>query len=45
MSVHVLMNVLNELIKSEALGAYYLFATCLINAMIQEHKCKILFMV
>ena len=44
MSVHVLLNLLNELgkkgIKCEACRAFYLFfATSLINSIIQEHEC------
>ena len=40
---HVLLNLLNELrikIKCEACRAFYLvFATSLINSIIQEHEC------
>ena len=43
MSVHVLLNLLNELgkgIKCEACRAFYLFfATSLINSIKQEHEC------
>ena len=43
MSVHVLLNLLNELRKRdniESLLAFYLiFATILINSIIQEHEC------
>ena len=43
MSVHVLLNLLNELGKAnkcEAGRAFYrLFATSLINSVIQEHDC------
>ena len=43
MSVHVLLNLLNELgkeIKCEACRAFYLFyATSLINSIMQEHEC------
>ena len=43
MSVHVLLNLLNELgkvIKCEACRAFYhFFATSLINSIIQEHEC------
>ena len=43
MSAHVLLNLLNELgkeIKYEACRAFYcFFTTCLINSIIQEHKC------
>ena len=47
MSAHVLLDLLNELGKSdkcEACRAFdYFFATSLINSIIQEDKCKILF--
>ena len=43
MSVHVLLNLCNELRKRdkcEACRAFYLFfATSLINSIIQEHEC------
>ena len=43
MSVHVLLNLLNELgkrDKNEACRAFFLFfATSLINSIIQEHEC------
>ena len=43
MSVHVLLNLLNEVekeIKCEACRAFYLvFATSLIYSIIQEHEC------
>ena len=44
MSAHVLLNLLNKLkkkeIKCEACRAFYhLFATSLINSIIQEHEC------
>ena len=43
MSVHALLNLLNELRKSdtcEACRAFYrFFATSLINSIIQEHEC------
>ena len=49
MSAHVLLNLLNELgkkIKCEACPAFYLFfATSLINSLIQEHVCEILFII
>ena len=49
MSAHVLLNLLNELgkrDKCEACQAFYLFfTTSLINSIIQEHKCKILFII
>ena len=41
-SVHVLLNSRNELskmIKCEAYRAFYLFATSLINSIMQEHQC------
>ena len=49
MSAHVLLNLLNELrkeIKCEAGRAFYLFfAMSLINSIIQEHECQILFII
>ena len=43
MSAHVLLNLLNKLekeIKCKACRAFYLlFATSLINSIIQEHEC------
>ena len=44
MSAHVLLSLLNELgkkkIKCEACQAFHLiFATSLINSIIQEHEC------
>ena len=49
MSAHVLLNLLNELgkrDKCEACRAFYLFfATSLINSIIQEHECYILFII
>ena len=49
MSAHVLLYILNELgkkIKCEACRIFYLFfATSLINSIIQEHKCSILFII
>ena len=49
MSAHVLLNLLNELrkeIKCEAYQTFYLFfATSLINSIIQEHECYILFII
>ena len=43
MSAHVLLNLLNELIKvikCEACRAFYhSFATSLINSITQEHEC------
>ena len=49
MSAHVLLNLLNELgkeIKCETCRAFYLFfTTSLINSIIQEHECKIRFII
>ena len=52
MSAHVLLNLINEFrnsgkeIKCEACRAFYLFfATSLINSIIQEHECWILFII
>ena len=53
MSAHVLLNLLNELGKRDKMRglpsisrAFYLFfATSLINSIIQEHDCHILFIV
>ena len=50
MIAHVLLNLLNELgkreKKCEACRAFYLFfATNLINSIIQEQGCKILFII
>ena len=43
MSAHVLLNLLNKLRKSDQmqglLSILSLFATSLINSIIQEHKC------
>ena len=43
MSAHVLLNLLNELGKSDKMRGlrafYYFFATSLINSIKQEHKC------
>ena len=43
MSVHVLLNLLKELGKSDKSEAcqafYYFFPTSLINSIIQEHEC------
>ena len=48
MSAHILLNSLKELrkvIKCEACRAFYhFFATSLINSIIQEHGCYIIFM-
>ena len=41
MSAHVLLNLLNELGKRDKMGvlpSIYLFATSLINSIIQEHE-------
>ena len=49
MSAHVLLNLLNELgekIRCEACRVSYRFSpTSLINSIIQEHECKILFII
>ena len=49
MCAHVLLNLLNELgkeIKCKACQAFYLFfTTSLINSIIHEHECKILFII
>ena len=47
MSAHVLLNLLNELRKRDIyiLAFYLLFATSLINSIIQKHKCLILFII
>ena len=43
MSAHVLLNLLNELRKSDKMRAFYrLFATRLINLLLLEYNCKIL---
>ena len=40
MSAHVLLNLLNELRKRDKmLGKPRIFATSLINSIIQEHEC------
>ena len=43
MSAHVVLNLLNELGKSDKCEAcrviYHFFATSLINSIIQEHEC------
>ena len=43
MSAHVLLNLLNELGKSDKmrglLSIYLFFPTSLINSIIQEHEC------
>ena len=49
MSAHVLMNLLNELMKSDKMqglpGILSFFPNKLINSIIQEHKCSILFII
>ena len=49
MSAHVLLNLLNELgkkVKCEMGRAIYgFFATSLINSIIQERECKILYII
>ena len=50
MSAHVLLNLLNKLRKRDKMRGLpsilsFFFATSLINSIIQEHKCKILFIV
>ena len=43
MSAHVLLNLLNELGKSDKMrglsSILYFFATSLINSIMQEHEC------
>ena len=41
-SAHVLLNLLNELGEKDKMRD---FATSLINLIIQEHECKILFII
>ena len=48
MSAHVLLNLLNNLEKSDKMRGmssflYFFFAKSLINSIIQEHECRILF--
>ena len=46
MSVHVSLKVLNELRKMRVLSSIlclFVFAMSLINSIIQEHECSILF--
>ena len=47
MNVHVLLNLLNELRKRDQMRGlpciYHFYATSLINSIIQEHGCLILF--
>ena len=49
MSAHALLNLLNELrkaIKCQACRVFYrFFATSLINLIIQEHECYVLFII
>ena len=49
MSAHVLLNLLNNLGKRDKMrglpSILSLFATSLINSLIQEHECKILFII
>ena len=49
MSAHVLLNLLNELGKRDKMrglpSIYLVFATSLINSIIQEHECKTLFII
>ena len=47
MSAHVIFDLLNELRKRDKmrglLAFYHFFATTLINSIIQEHECQIIF--
>ena len=48
MSAHVLLNLSNKLGKRDKMAcrAFYLFfATSLINSIIQDHECSILFII
>ena len=49
MSTHVLLNLLNELREIDKMrglsSILQLFATSLINSIIQEYECKILFII
>ena len=49
MSAHVLLNLLNELGKRDKMRGLpsnlSLFVMSLINSIIQEHECKILFII
>ena len=49
MSANVLLNLLNELGKRDEMqglpSIYLFFATSLINSIIQEHECYILFII
>ena len=52
MSAHVLLNLLNELEKKDKMRGlssifffFFFFATSLIDSIIQEHECKIIFII
>ena len=49
MSAHILLTLFNELRKRDKMQAcrafYPFFATSLINSIIQEHSCQILFII
>ena len=49
MSAHVLLNLLNELEKRDKIRGLpsnlSLFRTRLLNSVMQEHECKILFII
>ena len=49
MSAHVLLNLLNEMGKSDKIrdlpSKYCIFAKSLINAIMQEHECWNLFII
>ena len=49
MSAHILSNLLSELGKRDQMrglsSIYLFFATSLINSIIQEHVCSILFII
>ena len=49
MSAHVLLNLLNELGKRDKMrglpSILFIFATSLINSIIQEHECWILLII
>ena len=42
-SIHVLLSLSNELRKRDKMQFHHFSATSLINSIIQEHKCYILF--
>ena len=44
MSGHVLLNLLNEL-RKRSLAFFLFFTNGLIDSLIQEHKCQILFII